>query len=77
MLEAQLVNRFEQRLQSLGMPVSVEFWNGKRLSLGDLPKLNEPATDHKSVRIKVPGKAGAEKASIVFELVYKGHGHIQ
>ena len=39
MLEAQLVNRFEQRLQSLGMPVSVEFWNGKRLSLGDLPKL--------------------------------------
>ena len=44
---------------------------------GDAPKLNEPATDHKSVRIKVPGKAGAEKANIVFELVYKGHGHIQ
>ena len=44
---------------------------------GDLPKLNEPAADHKSVRLKVPAKAGAEKTSVVFELVYKGHGHIQ
>src|SRR5438093_4160389 len=44
---------------------------------GDLPKLNEPAADPKSVRLKVPAKAGAEKTSVVFELVYKGHGHIQ
>jgi len=44
---------------------------------GDLPKLNEPATDHKSVRVKVPAKSGDEKTSVVFELVYKGHGHIQ
>ena len=44
---------------------------------GDLPKLNDPAADHKSVRVKVPAKAGDEKTSIVFELVYKGHGHIQ
>ena len=44
---------------------------------GDFPKLNEPTAEHKSVRVKVPGKAGDEKTSIVFELVYKGHGHIQ
>jgi hypothetical protein len=44
---------------------------------GEFPKLNEPAADHKSVRVKVPAKAGEEKTSIVFELVYKGHGHIQ
>jgi len=44
---------------------------------GDSPKLDEPAVDHKSVRVKVPGKAGEEKTSIVFELVYKGNGHIQ
>jgi hypothetical protein len=43
----------------------------------DLPKLNEPATDHKSVRVQVSTRAGEEKAGIVFELVYKGHGHIQ
>ena len=44
---------------------------------GDLPKLNEPAAEHKSVRVKVPAKAGEEKSGIVLELVYKGHGHIQ
>jgi len=44
---------------------------------GDLPKLNEPAAEHKSVRVKVPAKVGEEKSGIVFELVYKGHGHIQ
>jgi hypothetical protein len=44
---------------------------------GELPKLNEPIADHKSVRVKVPAKAGEEKTSIVLELVYKGHGHIQ
>lgn len=44
---------------------------------GELPKLNDPAADHKSVRVKVPAKAREEKTSIVFELVYKGHGHIQ
>ena len=44
---------------------------------GDVPKLNEPAADHKSLRVKVPAKAGEEKTTIVFELVFKGHGHIQ
>ena len=44
---------------------------------GDFPRLDEPAVDHKGVRVKVPGKAGDEKTSIVLELVYRGHGHIQ
>jgi hypothetical protein len=44
---------------------------------GELPKLNEPVADHKSVRVKVPAKAGADKIDLLFELVFKGHGHIQ
>jgi len=42
-----------------------------------LPKLNEPATGHKSVRVNLGAKAGEVKTAIVFELVCKGHGHIQ
>ena len=42
---------------------------------GDLPKLNVPAPDHKSVVVKVPGKAGAERTEITFEVVYEGKGH--
>src|SRR5213594_76608 len=42
---------------------------------GDLPKLNEPAPEHKSVRLKVPAKAGGESTSLVFEVVYEGKGH--
>jgi hypothetical protein len=42
---------------------------------GELPRLNDPVPDHKSVRIKVPAKAGdSEKTSVVFEVVYKGKG---
>ena len=45
---------------------------------GTIPRLTEPASEHKAVRVKVPAKAGAdEKADLVFDLVYKGHGHIQ
>jgi hypothetical protein len=44
---------------------------------GDPPTLQEPAAGHKSVRVKVPARAGEEKASVVFEMVCKGHGHIQ
>jgi len=39
---------------------------------GDFPKLNEPAPEHKSVRVKLPASAGGEKTSLVFELVYQG-----
>jgi hypothetical protein len=42
---------------------------------GEMPKLNEPAPEHKSVRVKVPAKAGEEKTSLVFEIVYEGKGH--
>jgi hypothetical protein len=42
---------------------------------GENPVLNEPAPVHKSVRVKVPARAGdSEKTSIVFELVYRGNG---
>ena len=42
---------------------------------GEVPKLNEPAPEHKSVQVKVPAKAGAEKTDITFEVVYVGKGH--
>jgi len=42
---------------------------------GDAPQLNTPAPEHKSVRVKVPAKAGDEKVSITFEVVYEGKGH--
>ena len=42
---------------------------------GDPPKLNSPAPDHKTVRIKVPAKAGEDKTGITFEVVYEGKGH--
>src|SRR5713101_4205032 len=42
-----------------------------------LPKLNEPAAGHKSVRVNLVAKAGEEKTAIMFELVCQGHGHIQ
>jgi hypothetical protein len=46
---------------------------------GDVPKLNEPAADHKSVRVRLPAKVSdkGEQTSIVFELVYRGHGKTQ
>jgi hypothetical protein len=45
---------------------------------GTVPRLAEPADAHKSIRIKIPGKtAGAEKADLIFDLIYQGHGHIQ
>jgi len=42
---------------------------------GVLPKLVEPAPDHKSVRVKIPAKAAGEMTSLVFEIVYEGKGH--
>ena len=41
---------------------------------GDVPKLSEPAPEHKSVRVKLPAKGSApdQKTSLVFELVYQG-----
>jgi len=39
MLRGHVLNHFEQRLHALGVPVSVELWNGKRVSRGDIPKV--------------------------------------
>jgi hypothetical protein len=42
---------------------------------GELPKINEPAPEHKSVRVKIPAKAGGEKTDLLFEIVVEGKGH--
>jgi hypothetical protein len=42
---------------------------------GENPRLIEPAPEHKSVRVKVPAKAGDAQTDLVFELVYEGKGH--
>jgi cyclopropane-fatty-acyl-phospholipid synthase len=39
MLQGHILNLFEQRLHALGVPVSVELWNGKRVGRGDFPKV--------------------------------------
>jgi len=45
---------------------------------GDLPALNEPAPEHKGIRLKLPAKASgsAEKTDLVFDLVFEGKGHL-
>jgi hypothetical protein len=42
---------------------------------GESPKLVEPAAEHKSILLKIPGKAGAEMAQVAFEIVVEGKGH--
>jgi len=37
---------------------------------GELPKLVDPAPDHKAIRVKIPAKD--DKTSLVFDLVYQG-----
>jgi hypothetical protein len=41
---------------------------------GELPLLNEPAEEHKSVRVKVPAKAPNHTtvSNIIFEIVFQG-----
>ena len=39
MLQGHILSLFERRLHALGMRVSVEFWNGKRVRLGDAPRI--------------------------------------
>jgi hypothetical protein len=41
---------------------------------GELPKISDPAPEHKAVRVKIPGK-GADTAPVVFDIVYEGKGH--
>jgi hypothetical protein len=42
---------------------------------GEFPKLEEPAPEHKSVRVKLPASAAGQKTAIVFDIVYEGKGH--
>jgi hypothetical protein len=59
---------------SSGHPLVVSL----RPASGAAPALTEPAEEHKAVRLKVPAKpAGGEKMDLIFDLVYRGHGHIQ
>ena len=45
---------------------------------GTIPGLTGPAAEHKAIRVKLAGKTGSgDKADLVFDLVYQGHGHIQ
>jgi hypothetical protein len=44
---------------------------------GTLPRLTEPAAEHKALRLNLPAQAGGDKTEIVFDLVFQGHGHIQ
>jgi hypothetical protein len=37
-----------------------------------LPSLEEPAAEHKSVRVRLPAKAGQTAAEVIFDLVYAG-----
>ena len=41
---------------------------------GELPKIAEPAPEHKSVRVRIPGK-GADTSPVVFDIIYEGKGH--
>ena len=41
---------------------------------GEFPKLATPAPEHKSVRVKIPGK-GADSSPVVFDIIYEGKGH--
>ena len=46
-----------------------------RPTKGDALEVVEPAPEHKSVRVKIPSAAGADKNSLAFEIVYEGKGH--
>ena len=65
------------KLTSSGHPMVVSLRPAP--SSDGLPKLTEPAADHKAIRLQVPGKVGSagEKIEVAFDLVYKGTGHIQ
>ena len=41
----------------------------------ETPKVVEPAAEHKSVLLKIPARAGADTASLAFEIVVEGKGH--
>jgi len=41
---------------------------------GELPKMINPAPEHKAVRVKIPAK-GADTSPVMFDIIYEGKGH--
>jgi hypothetical protein len=65
------------KLTSSGHPVVISL-RPVSSAEGSFPSLTEPASEHKAIRLKVPGKtADGQVSEVLFELVYQGHGHIQ
>ena len=59
MLQAQLLSLFEQRLRGMDLPVNVEFWTGKRVSLGDFPRVR--LVLHRPAALKALARPGLGK----------------
>jgi hypothetical protein len=53
-------------------PVVMSLWPASSAE-GDAPKLNQPAAEHKSVRVKVPAKG--DSTPVAFEIVVEGKAH--
>lgn len=80
--EANGITRYKQMVKASGRetstdhPVILSLWPVPSAT-AEAPKLTEPAPDHKSIRISVPGKVrdSEQTTTIVFDLVFKGKGH--
>jgi hypothetical protein len=60
------------KLTSSGHPVVISL-RPVSSTEGSFPSLNEPASEHKAIRLKVPGKtADGQTGDVIFELVYQG-----
>ena len=59
MLQAQLLSLFEQRLRGMDLPVNVEFWTGKCVSLGDFPRVR--LVLHRPAALKALARPGLGK----------------
>lgn len=57
-----------------GHPIVLNF---RPANKSEAPAIAEPAEEAKALRLKINGLAGAEKADVLGELVFQGHGHIQ
>jgi len=65
------------KITSSGHPVVVSLRPAPSSESG-APKLTEPVSEHKAIRLKLPGNvSGGDKADVAFDLIYKGTGHIQ
>ena len=58
MLQDQVLHLFERRLHAVGMPVSVDLWNGKTLQFGDNPKVKIALRRPAALKALVPPGLG-------------------